>query len=420
MGMFSRIKGLFQRKRIDDTAFYREFFGALESKSGATVTWRTALEAVTAMACARKISEGLAQVPCKVFLRQGGQRVPAESHPLFDLLYTGPNDWHTGYDFFEMMGLHLVFCGNFFAFVNRVQGRIVEILPFEPQHVIVERNGWNLKYMVMPDLGKGTSTMLEIPAENMWHIRGPSWNGWMGLEGVRLAREAIGLAMATETHGARIFKNGAKIGGILSSDNPGLTLEKVREIREAWQETYGGNENTGKTAVIWGGFKHQAASMLNDQAQFNETRKFQVEEVCRAFGVMPIMVGYSDKTTTYASAEQMFIAHVVHTLGPWYARIEGSARKFLLTKQERIDGYYVKFIGNALMRGAAKDRGEYFSKALGSGGSPAWMTQDEVRELEELNPKGGKAAELPIATNVGGAAPAATDGGEEDGDGPKA
>jgi len=124
---------------------------------------------------------------------------------------------------------------------------------------------------------------------------------------------------------------------------------------------------------------------------------------------MPIMVGYSDKAATYASAEQMFLAHVVHTLGPWYARIEQSADAFLLTQSERDDGLYFKFITAGLMRGAHKDRAEYFKAALGAGGSPAWMTQDEVRGLEELNPQGGAAAQLREPLNAAPASAGAAD-----------
>ena len=113
------------------------------------------------------------------------------------------------------------------------------------------------------------------------------------------------------------------------------------------------------------------------------------------FRVMPIMVGYSDKTSTYASAEQMFLQHVVHTLSPWYGRIEQSADAHLLTETERKSGLYFKFVAAGLLRGALKDRAEYFARALGSGGGPAWMSQDEVRALEELNPMGGEAAALP-------------------------
>jgi len=394
----------FGRKKITSNPFYREVFQALESKTGVNVNWRTAMEAVTAMACARVISEGLAQIPCKLFSEVDEVRTVAKNNKKYKLIHDDPNDWMTSYDFFETMGLHLVFAHNFYCFINHDGENIYELLPFEPQQVTVKRDGWTLSYEVFTD----TKMKQEIPAANMWHIRGPSWNTWEGLGGVKLAREAIGLAVATQDHGARIFKNGAKIGGLLSSDQM-LNKDKAREVREAWDEVYGGNENTARTAVVWGGLKYEAMQMLNDNAQFNETRKFQVEEVCRAFRVMPIMVGYSDKTATYASAEQMFLAHVVHTMGPWYARIERSANKFLLSKKEKESGHYFKFLTQALMRGASKDRAEYYSKALGSGGAPAWMTQDEVRGLEELKRLGGSASELPIPTNVGGGTPPAGD-----------
>jgi HK97 family phage portal protein len=408
MWPFSRSK-----KRIQDNAFYREFFGALETQSGETVNYRTAQQAVTAMACARVIAEGLAQVPCKIFRKNGDQRLPATDQRIYGVLNDSPNDWMTSFEFFESMALHLVFCGNAFAFINRYRGDVIELLPYEPNHVTVTRDGWDLKYTIsmVDSVGRQKITH-DIPASNMWHIRGPSWNTWMGLEGVKLAREAIGLELAVERHGSRIFKNGTQLGGLLSTDN-NLSKEKAAEIREAWQQQYGGGENTGKTGVLWGGFKYSSMSMKSDEAQMNETRKFQVEEVCRAFRVMPLMVGYADKTATYASAEQMFIAHAVHTLGPWYRRVEKSSDKNLLTDKQRADGLYTKFMANSLMRASSKDRGEYFAKALGSGGSPAWMTQDEVRELDELNPKGGSAAQLPIPTNVGGSSVPAE--GENDG-----
>ena len=159
-------------------------------------------------------------------------------------------------------------------------------------------------------------------------------------------------------------------------------------------------------------------SMSGVDAQHIETRRFQVEEVCRALRVMPIMVGSSDKASTYASAEQMFLAHVVHTLSPWYERLEQSIDVHLLTPADRAGGVYAKFVVNALLRGSTKDRGEFYARALGAGGSPAWMTQDEVRALEEMNPMGGKAAELPVPLNAT-KPPAATDGPPDDDDDPK-
>ena len=153
-------------------------------------------------------------------------------------------------------------------------------------------------------------------------------------------------------------------------------------------------DRAGKPMILDNGAKFENTQMSGVDAQHLETRRFQVEEICRAMRVMPIMIGQADKTATYASAEQMFLAHVVHTMMPWYERLEQSADVNLLSDEDRRQGLYTKFNPNALMRGAAKDRGEFYAKALGAGGTPAWMTQDEVRGFEELAPKGGKAGEL--------------------------
>lgn len=369
-------------------------YARANAKSGATVTWRTALEAATALACARLIAQGIAQVPFKLMRYDGANRLPATNDPLYYLLHDAPNDWMTSFELREMMGLHLTFCGGFFAFINRIGGRVTEILPYEPQMVTVVRDGWKLSYEVDIEDGKKHP----IPAANMWHVRGPSWNGWGGLEGVKLAREAIGLAIATEEHGSLMFKNGAVGSGVLSTDQM-LDKDKATELRESWQARMAG-EGRFTTAVLWGGLKWAPMATPNDSAQFLETRKFQVEEVCRALGVDPTMVGYSDKASTYASVEQKYIGHVVHTLSPWGQRIEQSANMQLLTDAQRKQGMYTKLMFNGLMRGSAKERSEYFARALGSGGAPAWMTQDEVRELEEMNPMGGNAATLREPSNV--------------------
>lgn len=367
-----------------------------DTKSGATVNWKTALSVTTAFACARVIAEGLAQVPFKLFQdTPDGGRKPASDHPLYDLMSRQPNEWQTSYEFREMLGLHLVFAGGAYVWKNRVRGNIVELLPYQPQQVTVKRDGWAIGYEITTHIGE----RIAIPADQMWHLRGPSWDGVLGLESVRLAREAIGLALATEEHGARMFSNGAIVGGTLSTDKD-LKKDQVDLLRDSWEKAQGGSLNAFKTAILWGGLKWDPRGMPNDQAQLIEQRRFQVEEICRHFRVMPIMVGHSDKSATYASAEQMFLAHVVHTLGPWYARVEQSADAALLTEKEREAGLYFKFMAAGLMRGGHKERAEYFKAALGAGGSPAWMTQDEVRGLDELNPMGGDADKLPVATNV--------------------
>lgn len=382
----------------------REMLADAQAKSGVSVTWQTALQADTALACARVIAEGLAQVPLKVYRkRPGGGADVATDHPAYALLHDAPNAIQTSYDWRETVGMHLVFAGNDYAYKVKHGGDVTELLPFDPSSVEVRNVKGELRYDIRLEGGGKESN---IGAADMLHLRGPSWNGWQGLDGVKLVKEAIGLAIATERHGAKLFSNGAEPGGLLYTEaGTTITEEQRKLLRESWQETHGGVDNAHKTAILWGGLKWMPLTQQNDHAQFLETRAFQVEEVCRGFRVLPVMVGHSDKAATYASAEQMFLAHVVHTMGPWYARLEQAFNRQILTEADRRAGVYAKFNIGGLLRGAHEARASYFSKALGAGGSPAWMTQDEVRELDELNPMGGTAAQLPVATNVGGPAP---------------
>jgi HK97 family phage portal protein len=401
-----------ERKDATSTRdLYKDILSMASSKSGVKVTWKTALQASTAIACGRVLAEGLAQVPFKLFKElHGGGMEPARQHDTYDLTANKPNEWQTSFELREMMGLHLAFKGGSFIYkVHDQRGRIVELLPFEPQLVTTKRKGWDISYEVRAHDG----TIIPVGKENMWHLRGLSWDGVNGLDWIKLAGEAIGLSLAMEEHSSRMFSNGARPSGALVA--PGnLKEDQVRLIKETWDAAYGGSANAFKTAVLFGGLDWKPFSMTGVDSQHLEQRRFAVEEVCRYFRVMPIMVGHADKAATYASAEQMFLAHVVHTLMPWYTRIEQSANVNLLTDAERKQGYYFKFIVQALMRGSSKDRADYFAKALGAGGGPAWMTQDEVRELEELNPMGGRAAVLPIPTNVGGTPPKPTEDPENE------
>jgi len=145
--------------------------------------------------------------------------------------------------------------------------------------------------------------------------------------------------------------------------------------------------------VLGADMKYQAVQATNDVSQYDQSRKFQVEEICRAFGVDPVMIGYSEKTATFASVEQKSINHVVYTLGPWYACLEKSANKWLLTKRERAQGYYFKFNTNALMRGASADRASFYTQLYNVGA----LSPNEIRELEDMNPyEGGDEHRVPM------------------------
>lgn len=360
------------------------------SRAGVVVTREQAMQCVTAMRCARVIAEGLAQVPLKLMRKQGRTRAPALDHPLYELLALRPNEWQTAYELREMLGLHLVLAGRAYVWKNIVNGRLLELLPFEPGQVDAKREGWGLRYTARLQDG----TTVPIPANEIWHLRGPSWDGFQGLEPLRLLREALGLAIAAEDYGSTFFGNGAQPGGILSTDQV-LNDDQRKKLREDWERRHAGGGKGNKLAVLWGGMKFYSMATGNDAAQFLETRRFQVEQICSGFGVLPIMVGHADKSQTYASAEQQFLAHVTYTMGPWYARVEQSGAVALLTEQERREGYYLKHVTNALMRGTFQARADFYTKLFNVGA----LSPNDIRDLEDMDPyDGGDTYRVPMNT----------------------
>lgn len=374
------------RKAISAADLHLALLAEAGSKTGIRVTWETALQASTALSCARVIAEGIAQVPLKLHrARPGGGSDLATDHALYSVVSTAPNPYVTSFEWRETAGMHLAVANRSYALISRagnVRSQRVELWPLQPQNVRVERGGGGVPlYFVRMDDSRDET---EVAADAILHLRGPSWNGLEGLDGVKLAREAIGLALATEEHGARLFKNGAILGGILSSEQ-NLSPDQRKALRESWNEAQGGLGNAYKTAVLWGGMKWTPRALQNDQAQWIEVRRFQVQEVCRFFRVLPIVIGEADKTATYASSEQMFLAHAVHTMSPWYRRIEDRLNLQLLSPIERDAGYYFKFNLNALLRGSHADRANYYNTMKNIGG----LNSNEIRELEDMNPYPG-------------------------------
>lgn len=375
-----------------------ELFGSKATKSGASVNNTSALEVTAVFSCVRAIAEGIAQVPFNVYQQVGERKRVATDHPLHSLLHRKPNPWMSAFELRETMAIHAALTGNALAFAPRMPGtgRLVQITPIRPNDVEIKRaDDGGPAYFVTGANGQKQ----EFPRSQVWHWRGPSWDGVVGLEVVKYAREAIGLAMVAEESQSALHKNGARPSGLLSMEG-NVTLEQFKALRSWIDENYGGSGKTGTVMPLDRNAKFTPMAMTGVDAQHLETRAFQIQEICRAFRVQPLMAGYSDKAATYASVEQMLIAHVVHTLAPWYERVQQAADCQLLTQRDLGAGYYTKLVAAGLLRGDMTARSNFFKAALGSGGSPAWMTPDEVRELEDLNPMGGAAAQLPVATNV--------------------
>lgn len=370
------------------------------SKAGPNVTLDNAFKVGVLFAGLRVLAQGCAQVPFKLLreVESDGLRniQPAKRHYLYDLLGVQPNGWTTSFEFRETMIMHAAL-GNAYAFKNVLSdGTVYELILLNPCRVRkLQAADWTITYEVTGQSGE----RLEFPASAIWHVRGPSWDGSLGLDVLNLAREALGLAIATEESHAKLHAKGVRASGTYSVDG-NLGAEQYKQLKDWITKEFSGADNAGAPMILDRGAKWISQAMTGIDAQHLETRKYQVEEVCRFLGISPMMVFYSDKTSTFASAEAFFEAHVRHSLGPWYSRIEQSADVHLLTKSERARGFYFKFMAEGLLRGTTAARADYYSKALGAGGSPAWMSQDEVRALEDLNPFGGDAGELPVVTNA--------------------
>ena len=373
---------------------FRLLHGGKTTSTGKAVNVANAIEVATVFACCRVIGEGIAQVPLKLMQESadGITRQPAKSHRLYNLLAFRPNRWMTSFEYRELIAWHVVLTGNHYSFINRIGNQIVELYPFEPGQVRVTFESGTLEYEVTAPDG----TKRKFPAESIWHIRGPSWSGWYGLEAVKLAREAIGLAMATEEAAGALHKNGVRPSGVYSFEGK-LTDDGYTSLSK-WIESHnGGGENTGKPLILDREAKWQSTQMTGIDAQTLEMRRFQIEEICRFARVMPIMVGYSDKAATYASAEQMFLAHVVHTLAPWYQRLEQSIDANLLTERDRKNGVYSCFVEEGLLRGSLRDTKDTILGYVNGG----ILTANEGRAKLDMNPDSDPDSDkLRIPSNV--------------------
>lgn len=378
---------------------FRQIYGGKLTATGKTVNAGTAIEVATVFSCCRVIGEGIAQVPLKLMRESadGKKRVPAKEHRLYSKLAFKPNRWQTSFEYREMIAWHVVLTGNHFSFINRMGGQIIELFPFQPGQIkVIRDDGGTLSYEATADDG----SKKVYPAEAIWHVRGPSWNSWYGLEAVKLAREAIGLAMATEEAAGALHKNGVRPSGVYSVEGT-LKDDGYKTLSEWIEKKIAGSGNTGKPLILDRSAKWMSTQMTGVDAQTLEMRRFQIEEICRFARVMPIMVGYSDKAATYASAEQMFLAHVVHTLAPWYQRLEQSIDANLLTEADRKAGLYSNFVEEGLLRGSLRDTKDTILGYVNGG----ILTPNEGRAKLDVNPDSDPESDkLRIPANIVGAA----------------
>lgn len=401
MSLFSGIFGRDERKVADASALtYSAIYGLdARSKTGLPVSEFTALRVAALYACCRVICEDVGKLPLKVIREdQDGVKRVMYDHPLYRVLYRAPNEWQTSMEWRMTMLLHALLCKGGYSYINRSKqdGSILELIPLMPGNVKIRQDSaYHVSYEVTDPFGR----IAVLDRSDVHVIHGLSWNGVSALDLVSQGAEAIGLAIAAEEAQARLHANGAKPGGVLSTAAV-LTEEQIVRIKEQFAMNYSGVSNAFKTLLLDNGLKFEPWQMTGVDAQQLETRKFQTEEVCRLMRVFPQMIGASSATPTYASAESFFGAHVNHTLMPWVTLWEQAILRDLFTELEVRQGLEAKFMLQALLRGSAAERATFYHNAVTDG----WMTRNEVRRLEDLDPKPGLDQVL-TPLNMGGTPP---------------
>jgi len=363
---------------VFEEAFWRDLAIGAKTTAGETVSWTTSLSNPAALRCGLVIADGISTVPLKLMRKdpKTGRRSEATDHPLYWLFARAPSPFQNSQEFRESMALHCVFTGNAYAFINRVGGKVRELLLIPPHAVSVEQKAdYSVVYSVTGIDGK----VEEFPAETIWHLRGPSWNGFTGIDTIFHLRNAIGLAMATERAHAARFVNGIQTTGVYTVKT---RLDDAGYKRlAAWVKSHFiGGANSGKPIILDNDASFSPTDMTGVDAEHVATREHQIEEICTGFGVKPIMIGHADKSATYASAEQMFLAHAVHTIRPWHRRIENSLEAALLSIDEAKQGYYFKFFDTELLRTDATTRATYLRQMVEIG-----LTPNQVCEFEDMD-----------------------------------
>ena len=374
-------KGWFKRKPTNSLngSGYRFMMGG--STSGKKVNERSAMQMTAVYACVRILSESIASLPVHLYQYESeGNKAKAVKHPLYRILHDEPNPEMTSFVFRETLMTHLLLWGNAYSqIIRNGKGEVIGLYPLMPNRMTVDRdsNGQIIYQYQMQDsdahTGKSGSVTLR-PSEVL-HVPGLGFDGLVGYSPIAMAKNAIGLSIATEEYGAKFFANGATPGGIL--EFPG-TVKNPESIRESWNKGFSGS-NAHKVAILEEGMKYTPISISPEQAQFLETRKFQIDEIARIFRVPPHMVGDLEKSS-FSNIEQQSLEFVKYTLEPWIIRWEQSLNRALLTEKEKPD-YFVKFNVDGLLRGDYQSRMNGYAIARQNG----WMSANDIRSLEQLD-----------------------------------
>jgi len=349
------------------------YFGG--SGAGKVVTPRTAVQLTTVYACVRVIAETVASLPLHVYHYTDAGSEKALDHPLYFLLHDQPNSEMTSFILREAMMTHLLLWGNSFCQILRNgRGHVVGLYPLLPDRMNVDRD---TSGMLLYDYTTRDGKVVRLRQEDVLHIPGLGFDGVMGYSPIALEKNAIGLGMAAEEYGSKFFSNGATPSGVLTHPN---TVKNPAALRESWNAAYGGSANSGKVAILEESMKFERISMPNNEAQFLESRKFQVSEICRVYRVPPHLIADLEHAT-FANIEHQSISFGMHTIRPWLVRIEQSMNRALLTDKEKRQ-VFVRFNMDGLLRGDYKSRMEGYAIGIQNG----FLSPNDARSLENMNP----------------------------------
>lgn len=361
---------------------YSFMFG--RTTSGKPVNERTAMQTTAVYACVRILAETLASLPLHVYAyKDDGGKELVHDHPLYWLLHDEPNPEMTSFVFRETLMSHLLIWGNAYAQIVRDgAGRVLGLYPLLPNMMDVDRDAkGNLVYTYsrQSDENPNFKTMGDITlrSDEVLHIPGLGFDGLIGYSPIAMAKNAVGMTLACEEYGASFFANGANPGGVL--EHPGV-LKDPSKVRESWNSVYKGVTNAHKVAVLEEGMKYHQIGIPPEEAQFLETRKFQINEIARLYRIPPHMVGDLEKSS-FSNIEQQSLEFVKYTLDPWVIRWEQALQKALLLPGEK-GKYFIKLNVDGLLRG------DYASRMNGyaTGRQNGWFSTNDIREMENMNP----------------------------------
>lgn len=384
MGILERL-GLKRQRGEPKNKYEGNDFSLLfgRTTSGKTVNERTALQTTAVYACVRILSETIASLPLHVYRYTEGGKAKDTEHVLYTLLHDEPNPDMTSFVFRETLMSHLLIWGNAYSQILRDRlGQVIGLYPLLPDQMSVHRSEKGKLYYVYNRYEEDNPNFQEkgsivLSQEEVLHIPGLGFDGLIGYSPIALAKNAVGITLACEEYGASFFGNGANPGGVL--EHPGI-LKDPAKVRDSWNAVYQGTRNAHKVAVLEEGMSYKQIGIPPEEAQFLETRKFQINEIARLFRIPPHMVGDLEKSS-FSNIEQQSLEFVKYTLDPWVVRFEQALKKSLLLPEEK-KTHFIKFNVDGLLRGDYQSRMNGYAIGRQNG----WLSTNDIRELEELNP----------------------------------